>query len=44
MQPFGGRLESRVIVERGSLAWEARRWLRRLRQRARNGRVIEQFW
>jgi len=44
LQSFGGRLASRIVVTRGSAAYEARLLLRRLRRRLLSRAPVERFY
>lgn len=44
LQSFGGQLTSRIVVSRGSAAYESRRLLRRIRHRLATSGVGERFY
>lgn len=44
LQAFGGRLTSRIVVTRGSAAYESRRLLRRIRRRLTTSGTGERFY
>lgn len=44
MQPFGGRLANRIVLERGSLIYDTRLMLRRFRKEMAAGAAQERFY